>query len=91
MNNSLIKAASRVELQKKITVLLGCLIEALALVSVCLTGLCKNKLKLDKSTGVLTLTIALALCVCDLYAPAMGRSLRQGAGFGVGAMLVGFP
>lgn len=91
MNNSLTLLSNRLDMQKKLTVFLGCLVEALALVSVCMTGLCKKKLKMDKNALKLALTIALSLSVADLYSPAMGRALRQGAGFGVGAMLVGFP
>ena len=29
--------------------------------------------------------------VLDLFAPAIGQSVRTGAGFGIGANLVGFP
>lgn len=37
-------------------------------------------------------TIAAAtLAVLDLLAPAIGQSVRSGAGFGIGANLVGFP
>ena len=82
---------TRADLQDKAKVFLGCLVEALALVAVCMSGLCKKKLKPDKEALALALTMAAVLCVADLYAPAMGRALRQGAGFGVGAMLVGFP
>ena len=91
LDSSIAKMLKRVDMQNKLTVFLGCLVEALALVAVCVSGLCKRQMELDEKTGVLVLTIALALCVSDLYAPTMGRSLRQGAGFGVGAMLVGFP
>lgn len=91
MNKSLASLMSRAELQKKSQVFLGCLVEALALVAVCVSGLCKKEMELDKSTAKFALSIALVLTVADLYSPALGRALRQGAGFGVGAMMVGFP
>ena len=34
---------------------------------------------------------ALAMMVLDMYAPLVGNGLRQGAGFGIGSKLVGFP
>lgn len=87
---------SRADLQDKAKVFLGCLVEALALVAVCMSGLVKGKkLQMDqkglKEALMLALTLAAVLCVADLYAPALGRALRQGAGFGIGASLVGFP
>ena len=91
MNPTLQKLASRVELQKKVNAFLNNLVEALALMSVCMSGLCRNKIALNKAGAKLTCVIALALTIADTYSPATGRALRQGAGFGVGAMLVGFP
>lgn len=34
---------------------------------------------------------ASTFAVLDLFAPAIGQSVRSGAGFGIGANLVGFP
>ena len=34
---------------------------------------------------------AATFAVLDLFAPAIGQSVRSGAGFGIGANLVGFP
>ena len=34
---------------------------------------------------------ALVFAILDLLAPSVGLSARQGAGFGLGAKLVGFP
>lgn len=34
---------------------------------------------------------ASTFAVLDLFAPSIGTSVRQGAGFGIGANLVGFP
>jgi hypothetical protein len=42
---------------------------------------------------VITVTIAAAavFAVLDIFSPSMGVVSRQGAGFGIGAKLVGFP
>jgi hypothetical protein len=42
---------------------------------------------------VITVTIAAAavFAVLDIFSPSMGAVSRQGAGFGIGAKLVGFP
>lgn len=40
---------------------------------------------------VIALVAAAAFAVLDLFAPAVGASVRTGAGFGIGANLVGFP
>lgn len=43
-----------------------------------------------KEIVMIALTAAAVFAVLDLYAPAVGVGARQGAGFGVGASLVGF-
>tara|TARA_Y100001970_G_C14152523_1_gene813578 strand:+ start:921 stop:1172 length:252 start_codon:yes stop_codon:yes gene_type:complete len=40
---------------------------------------------------LLALTAAAAFSILDTYAPSIGSSARTGAGFGLGATLVGFP
>ena len=42
---------------------------------------------------ILTITIAAAavFAVLDIFSPSIGVTARQGAGFGIGANLVGFP
>ena len=40
---------------------------------------------------VLGLTAAAIFAVLDLWAPSISASAKQGAGFGVGAKMVGFP
>ena len=40
---------------------------------------------------IIGLIAAATFAVLDLFAPAIGQSVRQGAGFGIGANLVGFP
>jgi hypothetical protein len=37
------------------------------------------------------LIAAAMFALLDLFAPAIGQSVRQGAGFGVGMNLIGFP
>jgi len=39
---------------------------------------------------MIALTAAATFAILDLLAPAIGNSARQGAGFGIGASLVGF-
>lgn len=43
-----------------------------------------------KEIVIIALTAAAVFAVLDLYAPAVGAGARQGAGFGVGASMVGF-
>ena len=42
---------------------------------------------------VLTVTVlaAVVFAILDIFAPSIGVTARQGAGFGIGANLVGFP
>ena len=39
----------------------------------------------------IALTAAATFSILDMYIPSMGVSARSGAGFGIGANLVGFP
>jgi len=41
--------------------------------------------------GLLALTAAATFSILDTYIPSMGVTTRSGAGFGIGANLVGFP
>lgn len=47
-------------------------------------------LKLEE-IAVIGITAASTFAVLDIFAPSISASVRQGAGFGVGANLVGFP
>ncbi len=40
---------------------------------------------------IIALTAAATFSILDVFIPAMGQTARTGAGFGVGANLVGFP
>lgn len=48
--------------------------------------------KLDlQEVGVIALSAAATFALLDLFAPTISYAARQGAGFGMGANLVGFP
>ena len=44
-----------------------------------------------RDVSVMAVTAAAVFAVLDMWAPAISGSARQGAGFGLGANLVGFP
>ncbi len=50
----------------------------------------KKKMNLQE-IAMIAVTGAAAFAVLDLFAPAIGRNARHGAGFGIGAGLVGGP
>jgi hypothetical protein len=41
--------------------------------------------------GQIALVALATFAILDVYAPSVGASARTGAGFGIGAQLVGFP
>jgi hypothetical protein len=41
--------------------------------------------------ALIALTAAATFAILDTYIPSMGVTARSGAGFGIGANLVGFP
>lgn len=47
-------------------------------------------LKLSE-VGMIALVALATFAILDIYAPSVGSSARTGAGFGIGANLVGFP
>ena len=49
-----------------------------------------RSISLDEIT-LIALTAAATFSILDTYIPSMGASARSGAGFGIGANLVGFP
>ncbi len=65
------------------------LIEGL-IVSIAAYAIPKQSLKLDE-IFLLALVAAATFSVLDTYIPTMGSNARTGAGFGIGANLVGFP
>ena len=50
----------------------------------------KRSMNLEE-IACLALTAAATFAILDTYIPSMGVSARSGAGFGLGANLVGFP
>ena len=50
------------------------------------------KKKMEPDEIIMIAVVASAtFAILDMYAPAIGVTARQGAGFGIGASLVGFP
>ena len=50
----------------------------------------QKPLKLDE-IAIISLMAAATFSILDTFVPSMGASARSGAGFGIGANLVGFP
>tara|TARA_B100001142_G_C14269175_1_gene630159 strand:+ start:95 stop:352 length:258 start_codon:yes stop_codon:yes gene_type:complete len=50
----------------------------------------KRSLNMDE-VALIALTAAATFSILDTYIPSMGVQARSGAGFGIGANLVGFP
>jgi len=65
------------------------LLEGLA-VAVAAIYIPKRSLPLEE-IGALALVAAAVFALLDVLAPSVGVTARQGAGFGLGANLVGFP
>ena len=65
------------------------LLEGLA-VAVAAINIPKRSLPLDE-IAALALVAAAVFALLDVLAPSVGATARQGAGFGLGANLVGFP
>ena len=40
---------------------------------------------------MIAITAAATFAILDMYAPSIGSAARQGAGFGIGANMAGFP
>jgi len=51
----------------------------------------KRSMNLDDEVMLIALTAAATFSILDTYVPSMAVSARSGAGFGMGANLVGFP
>ena len=65
------------------------LVEGL-MVSIAAYAIPKQSLKVDEII-LIALVSAATFSVLDTYIPTMGTNARTGAGFGIGANLVGFP
>lgn len=78
------------DMQEFVTRLVKYLVEGLAVAMAVFLIPAKAKLPMDEVL-LIALVAAAAFAVLDLFAPSVGYSARQGAGFGLGAQLVGFP
>lgn len=65
------------------------LIEGL-MVSIAAFAIPKRSLNIEE-ISLLALTAAATFAILDTYIPSMGVSARSGAGFGIGAKIVGWP
>jgi|TARA_B100000424_G_scaffold261165_1_gene245800 hypothetical protein len=65
------------------------LVEGL-MVAIAAFAIPKQKMSLDE-VALIALTAAATFSILDTYIPSMAVSARSGAGFGIGANLVGFP
>ena len=65
------------------------LVEGLA-VGICAMLIPKKQLSVEEIV-IIALTAAATFAILDTYIPSMAVSARSGAGFGIGANLVGFP
>jgi hypothetical protein len=65
------------------------LVEGL-MVAIACYAIPKQSLALEE-IGLLALVAAATFSILDTYIPTMGVNARTGAGFGIGANLVGFP
>ena len=81
--NSLINVA---ELVRRI---IKYLVEGL-MVAIAAYAIPKRSLNIEEIV-LIALTAAATFSILDTYVPTMGVSARSGAGFGIGANLVGFP
>jgi hypothetical protein len=65
------------------------LVEGL-MVAIAAFAIPKRRIDLDE-VALIALTAAATFSILDTYVPSMGVGARSGAGFGIGANLVGFP
>ena len=65
------------------------LVEGL-MVAIAAFAIPKRSLNLEE-IALLALTAAATFAILDTYIPSMGVNARSGAGFGIGASLVGWP
>ena len=65
------------------------LVEGL-IISLAAYAIPKKSLNMEE-IALLALTAAATFAILDTYIPSMGVGARSGAGFGIGANMVGFP
>ena len=77
------------DVQELIKRIIKYLVEGL-MVSLVAFAVPKKSLNLEE-IALIALTAAATFAILDTYLPAMSVATRSGAGFGIGANLVGFP
>ena len=65
------------------------LVEGLA-VAIAAYYIPQKKMNLQE-IAMIAVTAALTFAILDMYSPSIASAARRGAGFGIGAMQVGFP
>ena len=83
------KLAQMIDLGELIRRAVKYLVEGV-MVAIAAYAIPKKSLNLDE-VALIALTAAATFSILDTYVPAMAVSARSGAGFGIGANLVGFP
>jgi|UniRef100_A0A6C0JFW2 ABC-type Co2+ transport system permease subunit len=78
-----------VDISELLRRLIKYLVEGL-MVGIAAFAIPEKSLKIEE-IALISLTAAATFSILDTFIPAMGVSARQGAGFGIGANLVGFP
>jgi ABC-type Co2+ transport system permease subunit len=78
-----------IDLSEFIKRLIKYLVEGL-MVAIAAFAIPKRSLNLEE-IAFIALTAAATFSILDTYIPSMGVTARSGAGFGIGANLVGFP
>ena len=77
------------DIQELIKRIIKYLVEGI-MVAIAAYAIPKKSLNLDEVL-LIALTAAATFSILDTYVPSMAVSARSGAGFGIGANLVGFP
>lgn len=83
------KLAQMIDLGELIRRAVKYLVEGV-MVAIAAYAIPKKSLNLDE-VALIALTAAATFSILDTYVPSMAVSARSGAGFGIGANLVGFP
>ena len=83
------KLASVLDLGELVRRAIKYLVEGL-MVALAAYAIPKRSLNMDE-VALIALTAAATFTILDTYLPSMAVSARSGAGFGIGANLVGFP
>jgi ABC-type Co2+ transport system permease subunit len=78
-----------IDISELVARILKYLVEGL-MVAIAAYAIPKKSLKYEEIL-LIALTAAATFSTLDTFIPSMGKSARSGAGFGIGANLVGFP